>query len=225
MKNSVIIKSFQHGISLHLPDEGTMDDILDKVSSKFKDSAAFFKDAKMVLSIEGRMLSDEEEKAIVEAIETNSEIKILCLIGKDAETENQILKAFEQYQNIANDKQDQNIGQFYKGSLKSGQVLETDSSIIILGDVNPGANVISKKDIIIIGGLYGNAYAGGSGEAGHYIIALDISAECMKVDNHQYTTAKKPKWPIRPKYQPQIAHVVNDVLVVEPISKDFTEKL
>lgn len=225
MRSSVIIKSFQHGISLHLPVEGDMDDILEKVSSKFRDSAAFFKDAKMVLSIEGRVLSNEEEKAIVEAIEANSEIKILCLIGRDSETENQILKALEQYQNIANDKQDQNIGQFYKGSLKNGQVLETDSSIIILGDVNPGANVISKKDIIIIGGLYGNAYAGGNGETGHYIIALDVSAECIKVDNHRYNPTKTPKWPIRPKYQPKIAHVVDGILVVEPISKDFTAKL
>lgn len=225
MKNSVIIKSFQHGISLHLPNEGDMEDILEKISSKFKDSAAFFKDAKMVLSIEGRILCDEEEKAIVETIEANSDIKILCLIGKDSETENRILKALEQYQNMADDKKDHNLGQFYRGSLKSGQVLETDSSIIILGDVNPGANVISKKDIIIIGGLYGNAYAGGNGETGHYIIALDISAECIKVDNHRYNATKTPKWPIRPKYQPKIAHVVNDTLVVEPVSKDFTEKL
>lgn len=225
MKNSVIIKSFQHGISLHLPQDDSMDEILEKIAIKFKESAAFFKDAKMVLSIDGRSLSDEEEKQVIDAIESNSEIKILCLIGKDAETENQILKALEQYQNIVTDKEAQNLGQFYKGSLKNGQVLETDSSIIILGDVNPGANVISKKDIIIIGGLYGNAYAGGNGESGHYIIALDISAECIKVDNHRYNPPKAPKWPIRPKYQPKIAHVVNDVLVVEPVSKDFSEKI
>lgn len=225
MRNSVIIKSFQHGISLHLPAEDSMEELLEKIAFKFKESTAFFKDAKMILSIEGRTLSDEEEKAIIETIETNSDIKILCLIGKDAETENQILKALEQYQNIVSDKKEQNLGQFYKGSLKNGQVLETDSSIIILGDVHPGANVISKKDIIVIGGLYGNAYAGGNGETGHYIIALDISAECIKVDNHRYNAPKKPKWPIRPKYQPKIVHVVNDSLVVEPVSKDLAEKI
>ena len=225
MKNSVIIKSFQHGISLHLSNDESMEIILNEIAGKFRDSAAFFKDAKMVLSIEGRVLTDEEEKAVISAIEESSQIKILCLIGKDEETENQILKAVEQYQNFDSDEQDRNLGQFYKGSLKSGQVLETDSSIIILGDVHPGANVISKKDIIIIGGLYGNAYAGGNGEMGHYIIALDVSAECLKVDNHRYENPKTPKWPIRPKFKPQIAHVVNDVVVLEPISKDFAQKL
>lgn len=225
MKNSVIIKSFSHGISLYLPQDEPLDNVFEKVAFKFRESAAFFKDAKMVLSIEGRMLSDDEEKELIDVIESNSQIKILCLIGKDAETENNIFKALEQYQNLNDNKQEQNLGQFYKGSLKNGQVLETDSSIIILGDVNPGANVISQKDIIIIGGLYGNAYAGGNGEEGHYIIALDISAECLKINNHQYTTTKLPKWPIRPKYQPKIAHVVDGILVIDPISKDYITKL
>ncbi len=224
MKNSIIIKSFPHGISLHLPPEESMDFVLEKVAIKFKESAAFFKDAKMVLSIEGRQLSQEEEQAIVEAIEENSDIEILCLIGKDTETENNILKAMEQCENMSADNREQNLCQFYKGSLKSGQVLEIDSSIVILGDVNPGANVISKKDIIIIGGLYGNAYAGGSGEDGHYIIALDMSAECIKVDNHRSKPQKASKWPIRPKYQPKIAHVVNNDLVIEAITKEFTSK-
>lgn len=225
MKNSVIIKSFQHGISLHLSNEEPIENILMEIADKFKESAAFFKDAKMVLSIVGKELTDEEEKAVIGAIEENSEIRILCLIGKDSETENQILKAVDAYQNFDSTEQERNLGQFYKGSLKSGQVLETDSSIIILGDVNPGANVISKKDIIIIGGLYGNAYAGGSGEMGHYIIALDVSCECLKVDNHRYENPKTPKWPIKPKYRPQIAHVVNDTVVLENITKDFVQKL
>ena len=225
MKSSIIIKSFQHGISLHLPPEENMEEVLEKVALKFKESAAFFKDAKMVLSIEGRQLTPDEENAIVDTIEHNSDIKILCLVGKDAETENTILKALEQYENATSDKQEQNLGQFYKGSLNNGQILETDSSIVILGDVNPGANVISTKDIIIIGGLYGNAYAGSGGEEGHYVIALDISAEYIKIDDHRLKAAKASKWPIRPKYQPKIAHVVNNNLIIETISKDFTSKL
>lgn len=225
MKNSVKIKSFQHGISLHLPAEDSIEDILEMLAFKFKESASFFKDAKMVLSIEGRTLSDDEETAVVDVIESNSDIKILCLIGKDTETENHILKALEQYQNINSNDEEQNIAQFYKGGLKNGQILETDSSIIILGDVNPGSNVISKKDIIVIGGLYGNAYAGTNGEEGHFVIALDFSPECLKIDKLRYEVGKKAKWPIKPKYQPKIAHAVNGVVVIEPISRDFTKNL
>ena len=54
-------------------------------------------------------------------------------------------------------------GQFYRGNLKNRDVLETDNSIIMLGDVYPGSAIISAKNIIILGGLYGEAYAGGNG--------------------------------------------------------------
>ena len=226
MKNSVKIKSFKHGISLHLPQEEAMEDVLEMIAFKFKESASFFKDAKMILSIEGRELNDEEENTIVDIIENNSDIKILCLIGKDSETEAHILKALEQYQNALESPQEQNLGQFYKGSLKNGQILETDSSIIVLGDVNKGSNIISKKDIIIIGGLYGNAYAGTDGEDGHYIIALDIAPECLKIGKHRYNNGKKKaKWPIKPKYQPKMVYIVKDEIVVETISKEFTKNL
>ena len=81
------------------------------------------------------------------------------------------------------------------------------------------------KDIIIIGGLYGNAYAGTDGEEGHYIIALDIAPECLKIGKQRYKGKKKAKWPIKPKYQPQMVHIVNDEIVVESISKEFTKNL
>lgn len=39
------------------------------------------------------------------------------------------------------------------------QVLETETSVVIIGDVNPGAQVISKGNIVILGCCMGNIYA------------------------------------------------------------------
>lgn len=225
MKNLVKIKSFSHGISLHISAEESMESILNEIGMKFKESAAFFKDAKMALSIVGRELNDEEEKAVIQAIEENSDIKILCLMEQNDTTQEEIRKAIEEYQNAHAKEKDIAFGQFYKGTLKGGQVLKTDSSIIILGDVEPGANVISAKDIIVLGGLYGNAYAGSKGEKGHYIIALDVSAECLKIDDCQYKTKKKPKWNVKPKFKPQIAHTKEQSVILEPLMRDFMDIL
>lgn len=225
MKSLVKIKSFSHGISLHLSGEEPLDNVLEEIGTKFKESAAFFKDAKMALSIVGRELNDEEEKAVIQVIEENSDIKILCLMAQDDKTQEAVAKAIENYQNSNIEAVQNTCGQFYRGTLKSGQVLETDSCVIVLGDIQPGASVISKKDIIILGGLYGNAYAGSSGEMGHYIVALDVSAECIKVDDCQYEIKKKPKWPVKPKFKPQMAYVKDNTVVLEPLTRDFTEKL
>ena len=52
---------------------------------------------------------------------------------------------------------------FYKGNLRSGQVLESYSNITLIGDVNPGAKIISHGSIVILGSLKGNACAGAAG--------------------------------------------------------------
>ena len=170
MKNSVIIKSFQNGLSIYLDDEMPFASLLEEIAFKFKESAHFFKDASMVVSFEGRELSDQEERQIVNTITANSNLNVVCIMGKNEETNRNYVKALQKlsyHQQVM-----ENAGQFYKGTLKDGQMLETENSVIVLGDVYPGASIISNKDIVILGGLYGQAYAGGNGEDGHLVVAL-----------------------------------------------------
>ncbi len=214
MKNSVIIKSFPNGIVLHLNPELDFDELLFQIAMKFKESSGFFKDAKMALSIKGRKLTDEEENQVLEAISENSDITVICIVSRDEETDRQFVKA------IAQTGEDSlgGEGQFYKGTLRNGQVLETEASIVILGDVYPGSAIISARDIIVLGGLYGEAYAGGNGSEGHYVAALEMSPERLKIGDFKYNTREKAKWSIRPNVQPKIANVKNNKIVMDSLT-------
>ena len=224
MKNSVIIKSFPNGLSLYLDENMEFDRLLEEIALKFKESAHFFKDAKMGISFEGRELTEEEEREIVNVISDNSSLNIVCIIGKDNETNQNYVRALQQ---LEFHKQDmENAGQFYKGTLKDGQILETENSIIVLGDVYPGACIISKKDIIILGGLYGQAYAGGNGLDGHFVVALEMSPEKLKIGEFKYKTSEKQsKWPIKPKAMPKIAYVSDGRVIMEAITKELLNDL
>lgn len=225
MKNSVIIKSFPNGIVLHLDPELDFQELLLQISIKFKESSSFFKDAKMALAIKGRNLTQEEEKAVLDAISENSEIHILCIVSEDEETDRQFLRAISRT-DFSEGSLTGSEGQFYKGTLKNGQVLETESSIVILGDVYPGSAIISAKDIIILGGLYGEAYAGGNGSEGHYVAALEMSPEKLKIGDFKYNTKERiSKWSIRPKVQPKIAYVKNNKIVVDSLTKELLSEL
>ena len=57
------IKSFQNGIALHLDPNADFDDVLSDIGTKFEESRKFFKNAKVALSIEDRIVSEEEEKS------------------------------------------------------------------------------------------------------------------------------------------------------------------
>ncbi len=224
MKNAVIIKSFPNGLSIFLDSEIAFSQLIEEIAMKFRESSNFFKDASMVISFEGRELSELEERQIIDTITANSRLNIVCIIGKDPETGKTFSRALQKFS--FRQESMENAGQFYKGTLKDGQILETENSIIVLGDVYPGACVISSRDIVVLGGLFGQAYAGGNGEEGHFVVALEMSPERLKIGDFKYKTSEKQsKWSIKPKILPKIAYVKDARVLIEPITKESLNDL
>ncbi len=63
---------------------------------------------------------------------------------------------------------------FYKGNLRNGMSLDFDGSLVILGDVNPGAQVTATGNILILGALKGLAHAGCKGSSEAFVFALHL---------------------------------------------------
>lgn len=221
MKEPVIIKSGTNGISVVLDKELPFSDLLEYIAKKFKESAKFFKNAKVALTIEGRELTEEQERAILNIISENSELEVICLLDKD-EMRNQMYKKAVEEKIAARSTKD---GQFYKGTLRSGQVFEAESSIIILGDVNPGATVISTGNIVVLGTLKGTAYAGGNGNLSAFVVALEMNPVQIRIGNiiarssdaMKGFSKKKNKKDIDPK----IAFVEDNNIYIESITKEI----
>lgn len=220
MKSEVMIKSFQNGISLCLDDSAEFEDILEETAVKFGEARHFFKDARMALSIEGRELTTAQEKQLIETICSNSELSIICLVGKDAKRNQTYVKAVQQ----VNKRESDVDGQFYKGTLHKGQTLETEHSIIVIGDVEAGASVISKKDIIIIGSLHGDAYAGAGGSDTRFVVALDMSPDRLRIGDLTYIPSQKNKW-LKSKAQPRAAYIKDGIVTAQPITKELLNQL
>lgn len=222
LKNTVIIKSFPNGISVILDSSCSFDEIKQSVYEKFQESAKFFGKAKTVLSFEGRILSDQEEMELIDTITEAAEIEISCILEKNEEKNQVYLRAMNQFA----ESTDNNDGQFYKGTLKSGQVLETDYSIVILGDVNPGATVVSTGNIVILGTLYGTAYAGGSGYSNNFVAALDMKPSQIKIGDIIAKQGEKGfVWMLKAKSAPKIAYVKGNTICIEPITKDLLNNI
>ena len=72
---------------------------------------------------------------------------------------------------------------FVKSSLRSGQKVEFEGSIVVLGDVNNGAEVIAGENIIVLGILRGLAHAGAKGNKEAIIAASSIEAPQLRIAN------------------------------------------
>ena len=72
-------------------------------------------------------------------------------------------------------------GQFYKGTLRGRQVLESEQSIVIIGDIEEGATVASKGNVIVTGTIYGTVIAGASGRRDAVIAALRMQPKKLRI--------------------------------------------
>ena len=83
LDNSVIIKGSNSGITVFLDSEMAFEDLLESVSEKFKSASKFFNNANMAISFDGRDLSAEEEKRILNVISDVSELNIVCVLDEN----------------------------------------------------------------------------------------------------------------------------------------------
>ncbi|HIQ96565.1 MAG TPA: septum site-determining protein MinC [Candidatus Limivivens merdigallinarum] len=215
--NHVIIKSNKYGLIVILDEKLPFEELLKDIEDKFRESAKFFKNAKMAVTFRGRILNQVQEKQIVETIVSSCGLHILCIVDEDQNHEAFYKQVVEQ---AMEEKQKQD-GQFYKGTLRAGQVLETENSIVILGDVNPGANVISKGNIVILGSLRGSAYAGATGNRNCFVAALVMKPIQVRVADKMARSAITKRVDIGEyRMDPKIAYVKDDHIHVKPISQE-----
>ncbi len=222
MKNSVILKSFPNGILIILDGTISFQELLADIAAKFREADGFFKDASVAISIEGRELTEEQEREILDAITQNSRLKILCLMGRDEEKNLKFLGV----QNKLNFQNDENSGQLYRGTLKDGASIETEHSIIILGDVCEGSCVYSNKDIVVLGTLTGDVYAGAGGNSNHFVVALNMLPGVLQIGDYVYNSQpqKTPRWGFKkPQTVPKIAYTHNGEVQIESITKELLD--
>ncbi len=226
MRNKTFtLKSYPNGLAICIRPEADMETFLEELTEHFQNLRKFFGNMQVSLAITGKELTEEEEDAILDVIEANSDLRVACLVGNDERLQYLFHSAWEE-KKLTDTTNSGLEGQFYRGSLRKGQSLETEHSIIILGDVNAGAKVFSKKDVIVLGTLSGEVFAGMDDEPGHFVCALDFSPEKLKIGMYKYR--KKPDrkfWPDSNKKTPKMATLEGEEVIVKPVTKDLLGKI
>lgn len=217
MGNLVKIKGMRDGILIRLDEKAEFADVYNELCDKFRESANYFKDAGLVIGFEGRRLSDEEEHKLIEGINLNSDVNVLCIIGEDEEKNRRFLRAKAGFDGT----KDFIDRQFYKGSLRSHEHLESDESIIILGDVNPGATVTSKGNIVILGTLYGMAHAGAMGNTNAFIVSLDMKSARVGIADVISDVVFRSSIFTKNKVLPRFSFLQGREIITEEITREF----
>lgn len=221
-RSSVIIKSNKYGLIVILDENLPFEELLLDIGDKFEEAANFFKNAKMALTFRGRILTKDQEKQVVEAIVNHSGIHILCIVDEQKDHEEYYRQAVE----LANQEQEKQDGMFYRGTLRAGQVLEMETSVVILGDVNPGASVVSKGNIVVLGSCRGSVYAGAAGNRECFVAALILKPNQVRIADKLARSAITKRVDTG-EYQidPKISYIKEDHIYVKPITNDTLQDI
>lgn len=173
MSNCIGISIKKNQVIIKIEENVEQREIISELRKKIIELKNLYKEDKTPILITGKVLKNKEmdeiqaiiKKFIDVQIEFDSP-KVLGLHG--------IKKTF--YKEVATSET-----KFHKGSLRSGQRLEFEGSLVIIGDVNAGAEVIASENIVILGILRGLAHAGAKGNKDAVIEASEIDAVQIRI--------------------------------------------
>ena len=96
-------------------------------------------------------------------------------------------------------------------TLRSGQKIETEHSLVLIGDVNCGAEIVAGGDVVVLGTVRGVLHAGAYDETGggRFIFGLNLQPTQLRIGSIISRGAGKSK-------TPEIAYVDGNAIVVEP---------
>lgn len=209
MREAVVLKSNRYGIQLHLDPDLPFLTLLEKILEKFQESDKFFKDASFAISFVGRQLSDEEEIAIVEAINEKTNTHVICIVAED-EIREEILKRKTEASVQQAPVYDPIEAVLRYETVKSGDVLNVEQSLVVLSDVEAGATVTTAGNLIVLGSLLGNAWAGSDGKEDVFVFALNMMPESLRIGSLVYSPSleKHAGWKDRKKKNlPKVATI------------------
>ena len=101
---------------------------------------------------------------------------------------------------------------FIKKTIRSGQIVNFQGNVVIIGDVSSGAEVQAAGNVIVLGVLKGNVYAGNTGNKHAIIAAYVLQPQILRIAN---IMTRSPDDEIRPSY-PEVAKIKDKSIIVEP---------
>lgn len=159
----VNIKGFNNSLVFILK-EGTFEDYRLFLTEKFESSQQLFKGSQIIFKGEGLKNLAYNEIASLQK---------LCL------NYGMILNNTESIQEKPSTEKDLII----RKTLRSGQKIHSEASLIIWGDVHESAEITAASDIIVLGKLEGVAHAGCYGDLSSTIFALNLSPRQIRIGN------------------------------------------
>lgn len=203
MKNCIRINLKKDQIVIKLDHETEQEEIVKELEKKLPELKKLYKDEKTPITVTGKILKNREMNEIRTIIKQQIDVEIEFDVPRGLGLHS-IKNTFEKEIAMSETK-------FHRGSLRSGQKIESEGSLVIIGDVNSGAEVVACDNIIILGILRGLAHAGARGNKQAIIAAGLVDTVQIRIAN----IVKEIDRDEEPMHKQSCVSIENDEIIIE----------
>ena len=213
-KQTVIIKSNAYGLIIMLDSQEPFDRLCMDVADKFREAARFFRNAQMAVTFKGRELTEEQERILVGIMSEQSGVHIVCIVDEDKSHAG----IYEQAVKRTLEEGLHGRADLHWGNVVRGEEVQAEGTLVILGDVNPGAQVTAGGCLIIMGCCMGQVTAGSTGNRNVFVAGIVLKPSMLRIaDKAARSAVTKREDTGEYPAQPMIAFIRDDHLVMEKL--------
>src|SRR5713101_8128229 len=231
----IAIKGTRNGLLLTLEPETPFSELLTALSLRLSEAPGFFRGASLALDTRRRNLRISERTQLEELL-ANYQMSVTSLeqtlIAKQLEREvitseveseptidvgneptiiAEVISVQTQEQAYQLDPRDSDDTLFLRRTVRSGQAIHHASSVVVLGDVNPGAEIVAGGDIIVWGVLRGMVHAGYPDNEQALVCSLHLAPVQLRIAH----LLSRPPEGLEVQPRPEVASIRQGQIVVE----------
>lgn len=222
----VAIKGIGEGLTISLSATEEWLHITEVLARRIDQQSAFFNGAKLTINLGQRPVPKHELSGLRALLERRG--LVIDLVVSDSRTSIEAAQAldlraeplnpeavladpeFAETMPISSEEAG-TTGVLMRRTLRSGRTIRSDGHVVVMGDVNPGAEIIAAGDVFIWGRMRGNVHAGAQGDETAVVCALDMIPNQLRIAGYITTSpAEKHRKP-----KPEVAMVRDGQIVVE----------
>ena len=175
MRSKISLTEEKEKIVLKILENATQEQIIESIKNRLGEIKKISEEKQKPILVNGKILKKKEIEEITDILKIK--------IKQEIEFETPVNLGLHGIKKVFNKEIESSDTKFYRGSLRSGNRIEYDGSIVVLGDVNHGVEIIASDNIVVLGILRGIAHAGAKGNTKAIIAAASIESPQVRIAN------------------------------------------
>lgn len=222
MSGYIAIKGTRNGLLLTLEPETPFNELLEALADRLAESPSFFRGASLTVDTSQRALRMSERVQLEDLLayyqmsvasqmantEKRQGARTITLPFSDPATDGALRKDTGQLQR---DPRESDDTLFLRRTVRSGQAIQHPSNVVVLGDVNAGAEIVAGGDIVVWGVLRGMVHAGYPDNENAVVCSLQLAPVQLRIAH----LLSRPPEGFETQPRPEVAAIRQGQIVVE----------